>query len=262
MVEALEQLEAEGVVVRERYQPASGPATTLWKIRGEGVSPTVPHTGGMSAPAVATEPTPAPAPAVVLVPPPVAPTSPPPDPVVMEPPAEAKGNGHGHGDGWTNGISPSQHKAIMLLASGSSNAQAARAIGKSDATLYRWLQDPTFASELRRAADRIRGSFERRIFSLGDTAAVVVQRMLASNNPDVAESGARLVFGVAARLAGRYKEVTLQDERPPVPLVVFPPFTRMPWTQPALALPPGVHGDAVGMAFDGETDDDSDSDEV
>lgn len=127
----------------------------------------------------------------------------------------------------------------MLLATGVSNDQAAAAAGVSANTIRKWMHNEAFRAELRDVMERARQIFESRIMALATNAAVVIQKLMASQDLAQQTEGAKMALNAAVRLVARYKELQVDGYIPPsVPLVVFPEGTKMPWAS-GPALPPG-----------------------
>ena len=86
-------------------------------------------------------------------------------------------------------MSAKQEKAIAaLLASGSINA-AAEAVGVSSRTLRRWLQDDSFAAELRRARAR---AFSLALSRLASATVEAVDLLVATMRDRAASPGIRV----------------------------------------------------------------------
>lgn len=153
----------------------------------------------------------------------------------------------------TSKLTPRQQKAVMLLATGVSNEQAAIAVGVSAGLVSKWLRNEAFRNELRDAMERMRQIFEGRIMSLAANAATVIQKLMADPSLDRQTEGAKMALGAAVRLVARYKELQVEGYvPPPVPLVVFPEGTKMPWAQPSLPA-------TIAIDVEAEVVDDSDT---
>jgi len=136
------------------------------------------------------------------------------------------------------GLTPRQEKAITLLGGGLSVAQVAREIGAGKRTLFRWLRQRSFQHELLRAREQNRRSLESRVLLLAEEATVVLQQALRSRDPEHQLEAARLVLAAAVRMVTRHKEPQVDPDEPPrVPLIVFPPGTRMSWMNRDLPAP-------------------------
>jgi len=135
------------------------------------------------------------------------------------------------------GLSPKQHRAIMLLASGATNDQVAVGVGVKLGTVRVWLRNEFFRTEVRRAMERVRQIFESRMMSLASNAAVVVDKMISDNkDPDRQSEGAKLALNAAVRLSNRYKELQVEGYVPP-PMFVLPEGSRIS-TVRVLPVPP------------------------
>ena len=164
------------------------------------------------------------------------------------------------------GLSPKQLKAVGLLATGASNERCAMVIGVRPTTIASWMKHDPFRSEVRRAMERMRQIFEGRIMGLAANAAVVVERMLTSNDMDVQADGAKLALNAAVRLANRYKELQVEGYVPP-PIFVLPEGSRVSTvriapTPPTVSQPRLVEGRIVDVSARAVTigDDDDDID--
>ncbi len=84
----------------------------------------------------------------------------------------------GHGE--TRGaLSPKQRKAVeALLATGEVKAAAAES-GVGRATLYRWLREPAFLREVRRAEAAALDELSRLLVRLGRTAAATLAKAMS-----------------------------------------------------------------------------------
>jgi len=133
-------------------------------------------------------------------------------------------------------LSPKQHRAIMLLASGATNDQVAVAVGVKIVTVRVWLRNEFFRTEVRRAMERVRQIFESRMMNLASNAAVVVDKMISDKDPDRQSEGAKLALNAAVRLSGRYKELQVEGYVPP-PMFVLPEGSRIS-TVRVLPVPP------------------------
>ena len=143
-------------------------------------------------------------------------------------------------------LSPRQQKAIMALAVGRSQADAAKLAQCRAATLRDWMKNNSFRDELRETMERMRQQFESRIMQVANNAAVVVQQMLTDPNMDVRAKGATLALNAAVRLSTRYRELQVEGFVPvPPPLIVFPDGTRQPWMNKALPPPPSRPDDVI-----------------
>jgi hypothetical protein len=142
-----------------------------------------------------------------------------------------------------------QQRAVMVLATGATNEQAASLAGVGNGTITKWMHEEDFRQELSRAMERMRQIFESRMIGLASNAARIVQELMDNQDIDRRTEGAKLALNAAVRLVGRYKELQVDGFIPPnVPLVIFPENARMPWTAPALTsgeAPIDVEGDVV-----------------
>ena len=134
-------------------------------------------------------------------------------------------------------LTPKQITALTVLSLGQSHKEAAKEAGVNNNTITLWMKDETFRNELRLYMERRRQQFESRVMQVANNAMVVVQELLTDKNQDVRAKGAQLALNAAVRLSTRYKELQVEGYVPPQPLVVFPPGTRLPWAQKALAAP-------------------------
>lgn len=115
---------------------------------------------------------------------------------------------------------------MALLATGASNERCAMAIGVRPMTISAWMKREDFRMEVRRAMERMRQIFEGRIMGLAANAAVVVERMITSQDMDIQAAGAKLALNSAVRLANRYKELQVEGYVPP-PVFVLPEGSRV-----------------------------------
>jgi len=73
-------------------------------------------------------------------------------------------------------------KAINALLSGKTNKQTAQIVGVSERTIYRWLSDPSFQSELSEAERQMIESATRQMSGLQEKAINVLEQLLESQN--------------------------------------------------------------------------------
>ena len=162
-------------------------------------------------------------------------------------------------------INAKQTKAIALLVAGQTQEQAALGAGVRSGTMTEWLRDSVFQDELRLALERMRQTFEGRVFGLANNASVVVADMIEDKEDKGRQlEGAKLAFNAAVRLSGRYKELQVDGHIAPAqPLVIFPPGTQFPWASKAikaelpehpLEIPEDVSSDEIVDAETVETE--------
>ena len=136
-------------------------------------------------------------------------------------------------------LSPRQHKAIMALSVGKTQAEASRLAHCRPDTMRSWMKDEEFRDELRDTMERMRHQFESRIMQVANNAAVVVQQMLMHKDMEIKAKGATLALNAAVRLSTRYKELQVEGYvQAPPPLIVLPEGTKAPWMARALPAPP------------------------
>ena len=83
-----------------------------------------------------------------------------------------------------NRLTARQVRALESLTTGSGSiSDAAKAAGVSRKTLYRWLQEPAFATELRKLEAIALKNLTRRIVALSDLAADTLTRALDPSQP-------------------------------------------------------------------------------
>ena len=75
-----------------------------------------------------------------------------------------------------------QSKAIVALLSGKTNSQAAQSAGVTERTIYRWLSDPSFRSELSEAERQMIESATRQMSSLQEKAINILEQLLESQD--------------------------------------------------------------------------------
>lgn len=75
-------------------------------------------------------------------------------------------------------LTPKQRLALASLAVGSSPAEAARAAGVGRSTVYRWLADPAFTTELRKADGDTLRRLGRLVMALSEKAAKALEAAL------------------------------------------------------------------------------------
>ena len=73
-------------------------------------------------------------------------------------------------------------KAIVALLSGKTNSQAAQSAGVTERTIYRWLSERSFQTELREAERQIIESSTRQMSSLQEKAINVLDQLLESQD--------------------------------------------------------------------------------
>lgn len=143
-------------------------------------------------------------------------------------------------------LSPRQHKAIMALAVGKTQADAAKLAHCRSDTMRTWMKDETFRDELRETMERMRHQFESRIMQVANNASIVVQQMLVHPDMEIKAKGATLALNAAVRLSTRYKELQVEGFVPqPPPLIVLPEGTKAPWMNKALPAPPPQPDDVI-----------------
>lgn len=136
-------------------------------------------------------------------------------------------------------LSAKQYKALAVMGAGGSQDAAALAAKVPQAKMVLWMRDARFRDELRLLTERVRQTFESRVFALANNSAGIVGEMIADNTDKNRQlEGVKLAFNSAVRLANRYKELQVEGVIAPAqPLVVFPVGTKFPW-QNKIALPP------------------------
>ena len=152
-------------------------------------------------------------------------------------------------------LSSKQLSALAVIVGGGTNQQAAEAVGVAPGRISVWLRDETFRDELKRALEKMWQTFESRIAMVGNRGTSIIDTAMSSDDPDTKLAAAKIGVNAAVRMASRYK--TLQIEGfvpPPVPLVIFPEGTRMPWAAPALPVTAQEPIDTEAEIVDDDTD--------
>ena len=73
-------------------------------------------------------------------------------------------------------------KAIVALLSGKTNSQAAQSAGVTERTIYRWLSEQSFQTELREAERQMIESATRQMSSLQEKAINILEQLLESQD--------------------------------------------------------------------------------
>ena len=73
-------------------------------------------------------------------------------------------------------------KAIVALLSGKTNSQAAQSAGVTERTIYRWLSEQSFQTELHEAEQQMIESSTRQMSSLQEKAINVLDQLLVSQD--------------------------------------------------------------------------------
>ena len=99
-------------------------------------------------------------------------------------------------------------KAIVALLSGKTNSQAAQSAGVTERTIYRWLSDPSFRSELSEAERQMIESATRQMSSLQEKAINVLDQLLESQDvsPQIRLSTAKSIL----RLSLGYRDRNIE----------------------------------------------------
>jgi len=95
-------------------------------------------------------------------------------------------------------LTPKQRKGIDALMVHATVVDAAQAVGISRATLFRWLRDESFRTELRRAGNELIDGTTRKLASLSARAVAALEDVL--NDPD---AGHVLKIRAAGEILGR-----------------------------------------------------------
>ncbi len=99
-------------------------------------------------------------------------------------------------------LSPKQYAALAALLKDPSIPKAAKAAGVTVTTVYRWMGQNSFASELRRLEGELLTGIGRRLLALGDQAQMAVSDGLEPRQAINARlRAAEIVFGHGAKLA-------------------------------------------------------------
>ncbi len=75
-------------------------------------------------------------------------------------------------------LSPKQHRALLALADGATNRQAAQQAGVSERSIQRWRSAPAFAEALRTAEGDRLSDVARQLTALSLTAAATLAEIL------------------------------------------------------------------------------------
>ena len=99
-------------------------------------------------------------------------------------------------------------KALVALLSGKTNSQAAQSAGVTERTIYRWLSDPSFRSELSEAERQMIESATRQMSSLQKKAINVLDQLLESQDvsPQIRLSTAKSIL----RLSLGYRDRNIE----------------------------------------------------
>ena len=99
-------------------------------------------------------------------------------------------------------------RAIVALLSGKTNSQAAQSAGVTERTIYRWLSDPSFRSELSEAERQMIESATRQMSSLQEKAINVLDQLLESQDvsPQIRLSTAKSIL----RLSLGYRDRNIE----------------------------------------------------
>ena len=99
-------------------------------------------------------------------------------------------------------------RAIVALLSGKTNSQAAQSAGVTERTIYRWLSDPSFRSELSEAERQMIESATRQMSSLQEKAINVLDQLLESQDvsPQIRLSTAKSIL----RLSLAYRDRNIE----------------------------------------------------
>lgn len=112
-------------------------------------------------------------------------------------------------------LPPRKQKAIEALISEHTVSDAAKKIGVSEPTLYRWMRDDAFRSELRAAQREVWAALTRKLTSSGVRAIETLHEIAggkpSANLPLMAYPPAARVAAAKAILAGIFKFIVAGD---------------------------------------------------
>lgn len=151
-------------------------------------------------------------------------------------------------------LTSKQTRAIAIISTGHTIEHAASLVGVKPNAISQWMHNQLFREELDLTMERIRKTFESRVFSLANNSAPIIQKAMEATRFEIMDGkrvevpdmdrrleGAKIAMGAAVRLANRYKELQVEGfAPPPQPLVVFPEGTIMPWQNIQGQLPAQV----------------------
>ena len=105
----------------------------------------------------------------------------------------------------TNKRTTKKSKAIAALMSGKNNIQAAHIAGVHERTIYRWLSDPSFQSDLREAETQIIESITRQVASSQEKAMEVLYQLLTAEDasPHIRLNAANSILRMALAFRDR-----------------------------------------------------------
>ena len=92
-----------------------------------------------------------------------------------------------------------RERAVAALLSAPSVGQAAKKVGLSKATLYRWMQEPDFRTALRSARREIVDATIGRLQAVTTEAVTALHKALTCHTPTVRVSAARAILGFSFR---------------------------------------------------------------
>jgi transposase-like protein len=87
-------------------------------------------------------------------------------------------------------LTPRQHQAVRFLLEGKTVSETAEGVGVTERTLFRWLAEPTFQSELVSAERKALENTSRRLLKLSEQAVDFLEQVL--NSPAERGSNVRL----------------------------------------------------------------------
>jgi transposase-like protein len=91
------------------------------------------------------------------------------------------------------------HIAAAQLASGANVAEAAKACGRSDRQIYRWLRRPAFQRLLQETRDAVFSAAIGKLTESCGAAADTLRKLLDNPNPMVQLGAARALIGAAVK---------------------------------------------------------------
>ena len=117
--------------------------------------------------------------------------------------------------------------AITALLSGKTNVQAAQDAGVTERTIYRWLSEPDFQSELQEAETQMIESTTRQFAGLQEKAIAVLDQILTAEDvsPHIRLQAANSVFRIA--IAFRDRNLELRLSRMEVLVSMFDEYLRI-----------------------------------